>query len=156
MESTTGTLVQTSTVRKEREDSNQPPARQDHRGGGSFTANRVDGTRIASSISSPTNEPGWDFKGFLEEQRRKEVQHDHRKNEAFQKVLSALGGNGDVSGAPELPPEIVRAWVTRNEKISAEAENAQKRQQKLKVPLTPPCLPQRPGLAGNRDGWFRL
>lgn len=107
-------------------------------------SNRLDektqtGTSATPSPSSPppsssTNEEtAWDFESFLEEQRRKDLQHDDRKEKAFQRVLSALGANGDLSDAPELPPEIVQAWGARNEKLSLEAGNAQKRQQKLEV-----------------------
>lgn len=145
MNSTTGTLrAQNSIiVGKERGDANPASAKQDHGGKGGLTAdlsNHLDETQAAatalpsSSSSSPsTSEPAWDFESFLEEQRRKEVQHDFRKEKAFQKVLSALGGSGDAFGAPELPPEIVQAWGARNEKLSVEAGNVQKRQQKLEV-----------------------
>lgn len=139
--STTGTLrAQSSIAGTEREDANPAPAKQDQkRGEVCHTAdlpNHLDevhtGTAATPSSPSPqsssTNEPAWDFESFLEEQRRKEAQHDDRKEKAFQKVLSALGGNGDLSRAPELPPEIVQAWGARNEKLSAEAGKAQKRQ----------------------------
>lgn len=49
------------------------------------------------------------------------------------KVLSVLGGNAEDAGASELPPDILRAWEARKEKIAKEAENAGKRQQKLEV-----------------------
>lgn len=143
MNSTTETVrVQNSMVGKDREDITKLTKQDEQRSEGGLTAdlrNHLDETAAAAPSSSPsppspsTNEPAWDFESFLEEQRRKEVQHDDRKEKVFQKVLSALGGNGDVSGAPELPPEIVQAWGARNEKLSAEARNAQKRQQKFEV-----------------------
>lgn len=48
-------------------------------------------------------------------------------------VLSALGGNAEASGTSELPPDILQAWGARKEKLAEEAENAEKRQQKLEV-----------------------
>lgn len=138
MNSPTGILrAQNSVVVKKKEDTHL------QRGEASDTAdlpNHSDGTPTGtaavapvSSSSSTTDESAWDFQSFLEEQRRMEAQHDDRKEKVFQRVLSALGGNGDVSGGPELPPEIVQAWGARNEKLCARAENAQKRQQKLEV-----------------------
>lgn len=183
-DTTTGTLrAQNSIVGKKGEDTNPAPAKHDtQRGEARHTSdlpNHLDkaqtGNNAPSSSppSSSTNEPPWDFESFLEEQRCRELQHDDRKEKAFQKVLSALGGNGDLSGAPELPPEIVQAWGARNERLSVEAGNAQKRQQKLEVNYCCTCVQykhsdrylllsvtrsrprprsrprRRPGLAGN-------
>lgn len=138
--------AQNSNVTKEKEDMNSSRAEEDPAvGSPNHLFEAASGTAAASSppsspLSSPppqspssTNGPAWDFETFLEEQRRKEVQHDDRKEKVFQKVLSALGDNGDVSDAAELPPNIVQAWIARKEKLSAEAENAQKRKQKLEV-----------------------
>lgn len=43
-------------------------------------------TDTATAPSSLTNESGWNFDRFLEEQRRNEIQHDDRKDKIFQKV----------------------------------------------------------------------
>ncbi|CAM9422413.1 unnamed protein product [Pylaiella littoralis] len=88
-------------------------------------------TETATAPSSSTNESAWNFDRFLEEQRRKEVQHDDQKEKIFQKVLSALGSNAEASGAFELPPDILQAWGARKEKIAEEADDAEKRRQKL-------------------------
>lgn len=47
-----------------------------------------EGTESATAPSSlpSTDESGWDFGRFLEEQRLKEIQHDDRKEKIFQKV----------------------------------------------------------------------
>lgn len=44
----------------------------------------------ATAPSSTTNEPSWNFDRFLEEQRRKEIQHDDEKEKIFQKVRNAF------------------------------------------------------------------
>lgn len=48
-------------------------------------------------------------------------------------MLSALGSHSGDSGATELPSDILRAWGARKEKLAAEADDAQHRQQKLTV-----------------------
>lgn len=47
-----------------------------------------EGTESANAPSSlpSTDESGWEFGRFLEEQRLKEIQHDDRKEKIFQKV----------------------------------------------------------------------
>lgn len=47
--------------------------------------------------------------------------------------MSALGSNAEASGAFELPPDILQAWGARKEKIAEEADDAEKRRQKLEV-----------------------
>ncbi len=49
------------------------------------------------------------------------------------KVLSALGSHSQDSGATELPSDVLQAWGARKEKLAAEAEDDQNRQQKLTV-----------------------
>lgn len=78
----------------------------------------------------------WTFETMLVEQRRKEVQHEARKECTFRRVLSALGGPAADTGAADtagLPPNVLLAWEARNEKLAVEAKNTQLRQQKLKV-----------------------
>lgn len=50
----------------------------------------LEATDTATAPSSSTNESAWNFDRFLEEQRRKEVQHDDQKEKIFQKVRNAF------------------------------------------------------------------
>lgn len=52
------------------------------------TSGSDEGAKSATALSSlpSTDESGWDFGRFLEEQRLKEIQHEDRKKNIFQKV----------------------------------------------------------------------
>lgn len=95
----------------------------------------LDGSRAsppsAVAEAEPVSDSNRTFDSILEEQRSKEKQLEARKECTFRRVLSALGGPAMDSAS--LPPDVLLAWETRNEKIAIAEEKAKQTQQKLKV-----------------------
>lgn len=94
-DNTTGAL-QCSNVIKEEDRNNMLPEKQNQQGSeAAYTkaeppCKSDEATETATAPSSSTNEPAWNFDRFLEEQRKKEIQHDDQKERIFQKVRNAF------------------------------------------------------------------
>lgn len=77
----------------------------------------------------------WTFDTFLEEQKTKDMQHEAQKERTFRRVLTALGGSEIQDTANDfLPPDILRAWETRNEKIMLAEQATREYRRKREVP----------------------
>lgn len=85
----------------------------------------------AVAVAESVSDSDRTFDSILDEQRSKEKQLEARKECTFQRVLSALGGPTMASAS--LPPDVLLAWETRNEKIAIAEEKAKETRQKLKV-----------------------
>ncbi|CAM9878211.1 unnamed protein product [Ascophyllum nodosum] len=73
----------------------------------------------------------WDFDSYLAEQQRNHEDHEVRREQTFQRVLSALGG--PVADPPTLPLDVLNAWDAHNGKVvttELEAKKAKKQQMK--------------------------
>ena len=74
----------------------------------------------------------WDFDSYLAEQQRNHEDHEVRREQTFQRVLSALGG--PVADPPTLPLDVLNAWDAHNGKVvttELEAKKAKKQQMKV-------------------------
>lgn len=89
----------------------------------------------AGAVTESVSDSNRTFDSILEEQRSKEKQLQARKECTFQRVLSALGGPAMDSAS--LPPDVLLAWETRNEKIAIAEEKAKETRHNLKVRCRP-------------------
>lgn len=90
----------------------------------------------AANVLEPSSP--WSFDAFLRDQEQKELQHEARKEQTFQRVLSALGGPTKIE--TELPPDVLLAWESRKDKKTPNFENDQRRKRELEVCITRPSI----------------